>query len=70
MGIYLDCVFQPLLRETDFWEEAWRLEFQQAGNLQSALQYKGYVLSEMQKNHQMPEFIFLERAKARLFEGV
>jgi presequence protease len=69
MGIYLDSVFDPLNREVDFLEESWRLEFSDINNLKSGFQYKGYAYSEMQKNFQVPDFIFLEKAREKLFKG-
>ncbi|KAG2389181.1 hypothetical protein C9374_014581 [Naegleria lovaniensis] len=48
MQIYLDAVFNPLLRKLDFTQEGYRFEFQEHDQIQSNLTFKGVVYSEMQ----------------------
>ena len=47
LDVYLDAVFFSRLDELDFAQEGHRLEFEQADDSNSALQYKGVVYNEM-----------------------
>jgi len=47
MDVYLDAVFFSRLDELDFAQEGHRLEFEEASNSESDLQYKGVVFNEM-----------------------
>ena len=47
MDVYLDAVFFSRLDELDFAQEGHRLEFEQADDVNSALQFKGVVFNEM-----------------------
>lgn len=47
LDVYLDAVFFSRLDELDFAQEGHRLEFEQADDKNSALQYKGVVYNEM-----------------------
>ncbi|MCP5357181.1 MAG: insulinase family protein [Pseudomonadales bacterium] len=47
LEVYLDAVFFSRLHELDFAQEGHRLEFAEAGNPDSPLQYKGVVFNEM-----------------------
>ena len=47
LDVYLDAVFFSRLDELDFAQEGHRLEFEQADDSQSDLQYKGVVYNEM-----------------------
>lgn len=47
LEVYLDAVFFSLLDPLDFAQEGHRLEFSQADNPESELQYKGVVYNEM-----------------------
>lgn len=47
LDVYLDAVFFSRLDKLDFAQEGHRLEFEQADNSQSDLQYKGVVYNEM-----------------------
>ena len=50
LSVYLDCVFSPQLREIDFKQEAWRLEYEDPSNRSSPIVFKGVVYNEM-KGH-------------------
>jgi Zn-dependent M16 (insulinase) family peptidase len=47
LTVYLDAAFFSRLHELDFAQEGHRLEFTEAGNADSDLQYKGVVFNEM-----------------------
>ncbi len=47
LGVYLDATFFPNLHELDFLQEGHRVEFEEDGDLNSPLQYKGIVFNEM-----------------------
>ena len=47
LEVYLDAAFFSRLHELDFAQEGHRLEFSEAGNADSDLQYKGVVFNEM-----------------------
>jgi Zn-dependent M16 (insulinase) family peptidase len=47
LEVYLDAVFFSNLNELDFAQEGHRLEFQEAGNPDSPLEFKGVVFNEM-----------------------
>lgn len=47
LGVYLDATFFPNLDELDFLQEGHRVEFEEEGNQDSPLQYKGIVFNEM-----------------------
>jgi Zn-dependent M16 (insulinase) family peptidase len=47
LDVYLDSVFFPILDPNDFAQEGHRLEFEEAGNVDSPLVYKGVVYNEM-----------------------
>ena len=47
MSVYLDAVFKPRLRETDFRQEGWRLENTSLDDPKSKLALKGVVFNEM-----------------------
>ena len=47
LDVYLDAVFFPRLDALDFAQEGHRLEFEESGNVDSALVYKGVVYNEM-----------------------
>ena len=46
-GVYLDSVFFPLLRESDFRQEGWRLEHENNRDRDSRIVFKGVVFNEM-----------------------
>lgn len=47
MSIYLDAVFRPQLRESDFRQEGWRLEHENVDDPNSPIIFKGVVFNEM-----------------------
>ena len=47
LDVYLDAVFFSRLHELDFAQEGHRIEFAEAGNPESKLEYKGVVFNEM-----------------------
>ena len=47
MGVYLDAVFRPNLKEEDFRQEGWRLEQTDLKDPESPLILKGVVFNEM-----------------------
>lgn len=47
MSVYLDAVFNPMLRESDFRQEGWRLEHKVVEDKNSPIEIKGVVYNEM-----------------------
>lgn len=47
MSVYLDAVFSPMLRESDFRQEGWRLEHKDVDDKNSPIEIKGVVYNEM-----------------------
>lgn len=47
MSVYLDAVFNPMLRESDFRQEGWRLEHKDVDDKSSPIEIKGVVYNEM-----------------------
>lgn len=60
-SVYLDAVFDPLLRKSDFRQEGWRLEFDKTDNPNSPLVYKGVVFNEMKGQMSNPAYLFYIR---------
>ena len=54
LDIYLDAVFFPRLDPLDFAQEGHRLEFEDPGNIDSPLTYKGVVYNEMKGDTSAP----------------
>jgi len=69
MGIYLDAVFFPLLREEDFRQEGHRLEFADPGDPKTPLQIKGVVFNEMKGAMADPSSLIGRRLNRALFPG-
>jgi Zn-dependent M16 (insulinase) family peptidase len=67
MGIYLDAVFFPLLREQDFHQEGHRLEFADPLDPSSPLQIKGVVFNEMKGAMADPSSLLGRRLSKVLF---
>jgi Zn-dependent M16 (insulinase) family peptidase len=67
MGIYLDAVFFPLLREQDFRQEGHRLEFADPVDPSSPLQIKGVVFNEMKGAMADPSSLLGRRLNRALF---
>ncbi|KAJ2076687.1 Mitochondrial presequence protease [Coemansia sp. RSA 988] len=66
-GVYLDAVFRPLLRESDFRQEGWRLERGDAGDSTSSWGIKGVVYNEMKGAFSDAGSLFATRAEQQLF---
>lgn len=47
MSVYLDAVFHPQLRDSDFRQEGWRLEHENVDDPNSPIIFKGVVFNEM-----------------------
>lgn len=47
MSVYLDAVFNPMLRESDFRQEGWRLEHKNVDDKSTPIEIKGVVYNEM-----------------------
>ena len=45
--VYLDAVFSPMLKRTDFLQEGWRLEHDVTEDAKSPIVFKGVVYNEM-----------------------
>ena len=67
MGIYLDAVFFPLLREEDFRQEGHRLEFTDPTDPDTPLQIKGVVFNEMKGAMADPSSLIGRRLNHALF---
>ena len=67
MGIYLDAVFFPLLREQDFRQEGHRLEFADPADPATPLQIKGVVFNEMKGAMADPSSLLGRRLNHALF---
>ncbi|XP_071447240.1 presequence protease, mitochondrial [Hetaerina americana] len=61
MSIYLDAVFRPRLRETDFRQEGWRLEHADPFDSSSPIVFKGVVFNEMKGAFSDPQSLFGQR---------
>ena len=70
MGIYLDAVFFPLLREQDFRQEGHRLEFADPLDSNSPLEIKGVVFNEMKGAMADPSSLLGRRLNRELFPTV
>jgi len=67
MGIYLDAVFFPLLREEDFHQEGHRLEFTDSSDPSTPLQIKGVVFNEMKGAMADPSSLLGRRLNRAIF---
>ncbi len=67
MGIYLDAVFFPLLRENDFRQEGHRFEFSDLQDSKSQLEIKGVVFNEMKGAMADPSSLLGRRLTRALF---
>lgn len=67
MGVYLDAVFFPLLREADFRQEGHRLEFEDPENPDSPLVIKGVVYNEMKGHMTDPSSLLGTRMAEALY---
>lgn len=60
MSVYMDAVFRPVLRKSDFLQEAWRLEHRDVDDPKSPIVFKGVVLNEMKGVFSDNQNIFYE----------
>ena len=67
LDIYLDAAFFPRLSERDFSQEGHRLEFAEADNPQSPLEYKGVVYNEMKGAMSDPSSLLSRRVEKYLY---
>ncbi len=67
LEIYLDAAFFPQLTERDFSQEGHRLEFAEADNPQSPLEYKGVVYNEMKGAMSDPSSLLSRRLGRHLY---
>lgn len=67
LTIYLDAVFFPRLAELSFRQEGHRLEFEQAGDPESGLRFKGVVFNEMKGAMANPVTILFRATGKALF---
>jgi len=67
LDIYLDAVFFPRLDPLDFAQEGHRLEFEDPGNIDSPLTYKGVVYNEMKGDTSAPVSVLYDTLKSYLF---
>ncbi|MBJ7450122.1 MAG: insulinase family protein [Parachlamydiales bacterium] len=65
--VYLDAVFNPLLKEESFNQEGHRLEFENSDDPKSPLQYKGVVFNEMKGANSSADTRLWKSLMARLF---
>ncbi len=70
LGIYLDAVFFPLLREQDFHQEGHRLEFAETDNPDSQLTIQGVVYNEMKGAMASPSSLLGRRLARALYPTV
>lgn len=67
LDIYLDAAFFPQLTERDFSQEGHRLEFAEAADPQSPLEYKGVVYNEMKGAMSDPSSLLSRRMGRHLY---
>jgi len=70
MGVYIDAVFFPLLREVDFRQEGHRLEFASSDDPDTPLEIKGIVYNEMKGAMADPSSLLARRLNRALFPTV
>lgn len=63
MNVYLDAVFNPRLRYTDFNQEGWRLEHEKVDDPTSPIILKGVVYNEMKGVFSDPHQIYAQEAQ-------
>lgn len=68
MSVYTDAAFFPALDYLDFRQEGHRLEFKEAEDPSSGLEYKGVVYNEMKGAMSNPGDAFLHRMSENLFK--
>ncbi|XP_023336821.1 presequence protease, mitochondrial isoform X2 [Eurytemora carolleeae] len=69
MNVYLDSVFNPLLREQDFLQEGWRLENDELEDKTSPLIIKGVVFNEMKGAYSDSQQLFGQKLLNSMLPG-
>ncbi|KAJ1675584.1 Mitochondrial presequence protease, partial [Spiromyces aspiralis] len=67
--VYLDSVFNPLLRELDFLQEGWRIERADPADKSSPWEFKGVVYNEMKGALSDPASLLATRSEQQFFPG-
>ncbi|CAL1536313.1 unnamed protein product [Lymnaea stagnalis] len=62
MSVYLDAVFNPLIRELDFCQEGWRLEYADPNDSSTPIILKGVVYNEMKGVFSNSQSIYSQKA--------
>ncbi len=70
LDVYLDAAFFPSLNELDFRQEGHRLDFTEAGNVDSPLMYKGVVFNEMKGAYSSPHARLMKQFSTALFPSI
>lgn len=68
--VYLDAVFHPLLQETDFQQEGWRLENAVTKDEKSPLEFKGVVYNEMKGQISNSQYLFWIKFQQSLYPSL
>ena len=68
LRVYMDSAFFPNLKKTDFNQEGYRYEFEEAGNPNSSLAIKGVVYNEMKGHMSNSDSLFLQKLNSHMFE--
>ncbi|KAI8915545.1 peptidase M16C associated-domain-containing protein, partial [Gorgonomyces haynaldii] len=69
MDVYLDAVFFPLLKETDFKQEGWRLEHENPLDPSTPIVFKGVVYNEMKGVLSDVSSLFYYNQRKHLYDG-
>lgn len=64
--VYLDATFRPLLNQTDFMQEGWRLENQKFNDPETPIMFKGVVYNEMKGAFSDVGYLFCQRMQQQL----
>ncbi len=67
LDVYLDAVFFTRLDELDFLQEGHRIEFKEANNAESELEYKGVVFNEMKGAMSSPVSVLWQEVSKYLY---
>jgi presequence protease len=67
LDVYLDAVFFTRLDELDFLQEGHRIEFKEADNVDSELEYKGVVFNEMKGAMSSPVSVLWQEVSKYLY---
>ncbi|MBN4063783.1 insulinase family protein [Cardiobacterium sp. AH-315-I02] len=67
LDVYLDAVFFTRLDELDFLQEGHRIEFKEASNAESELEYKGVVYNEMKGAMSSPVSVLWQQVSQYLY---